>query len=230
MSAEELSSIVAALPSVINENMITKVIETIYQTVTRTRRTIGMRTCLEVLLQPHVQRLDLSGLFFKMRLPGAINMTIRHVVLESVGNMKNLMILNMVSKCSDEILFIISKMCPNIIEVIVSISDLVTDKGLKALALGCPKIEKLGISKCWEVTTDGIAYVLQYGKNLQKVQCDQLGAVIISRFKESDATFKLTHFEQTQVSASLKRRLAFTNFVANYFLLLDSFLHASTFI
>ncbi|XP_045597129.1 uncharacterized protein [Procambarus clarkii] len=198
VSAEELSSIVAALPSVINENMITKVIETIYQTVTRTRRTIGMRTCLEVLLQPHVQRLDLSGLFFKMRLPGAINMTIRHVVLESVGNMKNLMILNMVSKCSDEILFIISKMCPNIIEVIVSISDLVTDKGLKALALGCPKIEKLGISKCWEVTTDGIAYVLQYGKNLQKVQCDQLGAVIISRFKESDATFKLTHFEQTQ--------------------------------
>ncbi|KAG7158876.1 EIN3-binding F-box protein 1-like isoform X1 [Homarus americanus] len=198
VSAEELSSTVASLPAVINENMITKVIETIHQTVSRTRRTIGMRTCLEVLLQPHVQRLDLSGLFFKMRLPVAINMTIRNVVREQVGSMKNLMILNMVSKCSDEILCIVSQKCPNITEVIVSISDLVTDEGLKALALGCPKLEKLGISKCWEVTTDGIAYALQYGKNLQKLQCDQLGAVMINRFKKSNTTFKLTHFEQTQ--------------------------------
>lgn len=64
VSAEELSTMIASLPAFINENMITKIIETIHQTVSRTRRTIGMRTCLELLLQPHVQRLDLSGLFF----------------------------------------------------------------------------------------------------------------------------------------------------------------------
>ncbi|XP_071548516.1 uncharacterized protein [Panulirus ornatus] len=198
VSAEELSTMIASLPAFINENMITKIIETIHQTVSRTRRTIGMRTCLELLLQPHVQRLDLSGLFFKMRLPGAINMTIRNVVCDRVGSMKNLMILNMVSKCSDEILCIVSKECSNIIEVNVSISDLVTDKGLKAVAVGCPKLEKLGIYECWEVTSEGIAYVLQHGKNLQKLQCDQLGAVMIRKFRKSDATFKLTHFEQTQ--------------------------------
>lgn len=197
VSAKEVSAVVASLPSVINENMITKVIETIYQTMSRTRRSIGMRTCLEVLLQPHIQRLNLSGLFFHMRLSGEINKTIRNVVRDTVVNMKNLMVLNMVSKCSDEILFIVSEKCPNVVEVNMSISDLVTDKGLKALALGCPKLEKLGISKCWEITTEGIAYALQYGKNLQKMQCDQLGAVMISAFKKSDATFKLTHFEQT---------------------------------
>lgn len=200
VSAEQLCSMVSSLPAVINEHMITKVIETIHQTVSRTRRTIGMRTCLEILLQPHVQRLDLSGLFFKMRLPGAINMTIRDTVCNCVGRMTNLTVLNMVSKCSDEILFIVSQKCPDIVEVIVSISDLVTDKGLKYLATGCPRLEQLGIYKCWEVTTEGIAYVLQHTKNLKKLQCDQLGAVMINKFRKSNLTFKLTHFEQTQVS------------------------------
>ncbi|XP_066956396.1 F-box/LRR-repeat protein 20-like [Macrobrachium rosenbergii] len=197
MSVNDLSEMVASLPSIIDENMITKVIETIHQTVSRTRRAIGMRTCLQVLLQPHVQRLDLSGLFFDMRLPGNTNFVIRNVVSERIGKMKNLTVLNMVSKCNDEILNIISKQCPCILEVIVSISDLVTDAGLIDLVNGCPKLEKLGIYKCWEVTSEGIAYILLHGHNLEKLQCDQLGAVMISKLRRSENTFKLTHFEQT---------------------------------
>ncbi|KAK7076845.1 hypothetical protein SK128_011555 [Halocaridina rubra] len=198
MTMEELSEMVAALPSIIEENMITKVINTFHRIVKRTRRTIGMRTCLDVLLQPQIQRLDLSGLFFDMRLSGNINLVIRNVVCDRVAYMKNLAVLNMVSKCNDEILHIISKNCPNIEEVIVSISDLVTDEGLKALVTGCPKLKKLGIYKCWEVTQEGIAYVLMHAHNLERLQCDQLGSVMISRLRKSNATFKLTHFEQTQ--------------------------------
>lgn len=201
VSEEQLASIVESLPAVINENLITKVIETIHQTVSRTRRTIGMATCLRVLLQPCVQTLDLSGLFFKMRLPGAINMTIRSIVLKQVESMKNLTVLNMVSKCSDEILHMVSQRCKGIVDVNVSISDLVTDAGLKALAVGCPKLEKLGIYKCWEVTTEGIEHVLRHSKNLQRLQSDQLGSVLINKFYKSDIEFKLTHFEQTQVSS-----------------------------
>lgn len=201
VSVEQVSLMVASLPAVIIEHMITKVIETIHQTVSRTRRTIGMRTCLEVLLQPHVQRLDLSGLFYEMRrLPGAINMTIRSTVCNCVGRMTNLSVLNMVSKCSDEILSIVSQKCPDIVEVNVSTSDLVTDKGLKSLANGCPRLELLEIYNCFEVTTEGIAYVLQHTKNLKKLQCDQLGAVMISKLRKSNLTFKLTHFGQTRVS------------------------------
>ncbi|XP_037781610.1 F-box/LRR-repeat protein 2-like [Penaeus monodon] len=198
VSEEQLACMVESLPGVINENLITKVIETIHQTVSRTRRTIGMATCLRVLLQPCVQTLDLSGLFFKMRLPGAINMTIRSIVLEHVESMKNLTVLNMVSKCSDEILHIVSQSCKGIVDINVSISDLVTDAGLKALAVGCPKLEKLGIYKCWEVTTEGIEHVLRHSKNLQRLQSDQLGSVLINKFYKSDTEFKLTHFEQTQ--------------------------------
>lgn len=199
MSAEELSSMVSSLPAVINENMIVKVIETIHKTFSRTRKTAGMKTCLEVLLQPHVQRLNLNGLFFKMRLQGTINTTIRNVVCSCVASMKNLMTLNMVSKCSDDILCVMSKECPEISEVNISISDLVTDKGLKALAKGCPKLENLGIYKCWIITAEGIAYVLKHSKNLKKLKCDQLGAVLISEFSDTRDTFKITHFEQTHV-------------------------------
>lgn len=199
ISAEELSSMVSSLPAVINENMIVKVIETIHKTFSRTRRTVGMKTCLEVLLQPHVQRLNLNGLFFKMRLQGTINTTIRSVVCSRVASMKNLMSLNMVSKCSDEILCVLSEKCPEISEVNISISDLVTDKGLKALAKGCPKLENLCIYKCWIITAEGIAYVLRCSKNLKKLKCDQLGAVLISEFSDAKNTFKLTHFEHTHV-------------------------------
>ncbi|KAG0710510.1 F-box/LRR-repeat protein 4 [Chionoecetes opilio] len=198
ISTEELSSMVSALPAVINENMIVRVIETIHKTFSRTRRTVGMKTCLEVLLQPRVQRLELNGLFFKMRLQGTINSTIRNTVCVHVASMRNLMTLNMVSKCSDEILCVMSEKCPEVSKVIVSISDLVTDQGIKALAKGCPKLENLGIYKCWNITTIGIAYVLKHSKNLMKLKCDQLGAVLISDFRKSKNTFKLTHFEQTQ--------------------------------
>lgn len=194
----EVSDMIRALPSLINENMIIKVIETIHQGVSRTRRTIGLRTCLTVLLQAHVQRLDLSGLFFKMRLPGAINTAIRDVVTHKVSLTKHLSIFNMVSKCSDEILNVLSKNCPDIIEVTVTISDLVTDEGLKALSLGCLKLEKLGIYKCWEVTENGIFSVLKNSKNLKEMQCDQLGNVLLSKFRKTETVFKLTRFEQTQ--------------------------------
>lgn len=108
------------------------------------------------------------------------------------------MTLNMVSKCSDEILCVLSEKCPEISDVNVSISDLVTDMGINALAKGCPKLENLGIYKCWNITTEGIANVLKHSKNLKKLKCDQLGAVLISDFSESKNTFKLTHFEHTQ--------------------------------
>ncbi|CAL4110090.1 unnamed protein product [Meganyctiphanes norvegica] len=189
---------IRALPSLINENMIIKVIETIHQGVSRTRRTIGLRTCLTVLLQPHVQRLDLSGLFFKMRLPGAINTAIRDVVSHKVYLTTNLSIFNMESKCSDEILKVLGKNCPNIVEVTVTISDLVTNEGLKALSLGCLKLEKLGIYKCWEVTDEGIYSVLKNSKKLKEMQCDQLGNVLLSKFRKTDTFFNLTRFEQTQ--------------------------------
>lgn len=194
----EIADMIRALPSIINENMIMKVIETIHQGVSRTRRTIGLRTCLTVLLQPRIQRLDLSGLFFKMRLPGAINTAIRDVVSHKVSLTKNLSIFNMVSKCSDEILNVLSKNCPDIIEVTVTISDLVTDEGLKAISLGCPKLEKLGIYKCWEVTDKGIFSVLKNSKNLKEMQCDQLGNVLLSKFRKTETFFNLTRFEQTQ--------------------------------
>ncbi|XP_045114167.1 F-box/LRR-repeat protein 4-like [Portunus trituberculatus] len=198
MSTEKLSAMVSALPAVINENMIVKVIETIHKTFSRTRRTVGMKTCLEVLLQKHVQRLELNGLFFKMRLQGTINSTIRNIVCAQVTTMRNLMTLNMVSKCSDEILCVVSEKCPEVSDVNVSISDLVTDAGIKALANGCPKLENLGIYKCWNITTEGIAYVLKHSRNLKKLKCDQLGAVLINEFSTSKSTFKLIHFEQTQ--------------------------------
>ena len=193
---------VSALPVVIIENMIEKVIETIHKTFSRTRRTIGMKTCLEVLQKKCVQRLELDGLVFKMRLQGTINSTIRNIVCAQVATMRNLMAINMVSKCSDEILYIVSEKCPEVSDVNVSISDLVTDAGIKALANGCPNLENLSIYKCWNITTEGIAYVLKHSKNLKKLKCDQLGAVLINEFSTSKNTFRLTHFEQTQVRKS----------------------------
>lgn len=119
------------------------------------------------------------------------------------------MTFNMVSKCSDEILCVLSEKCPEISEVNISISDLVTDKGLKALAKGCPKLENLGIYKCWIITAEGIEYVLRFSKNLKKLKCDQLGAVLINEFSESKNTFKLTHFEQTLVRHSFVQYILF---------------------
>ena len=190
---------VARLPGLINENIIIKVIDTIQQTINRTRRTIGLLTCLEVLLQSHVQKLDLSGLFFKMRISGQINSAIREVVSSKIISMKNLRTLSMVSKCSDEILKLISINCKNMEEIVVTLSELVTDEGISAVAKECQNLEKLGIYKCWEVTPKGIEFVLQNVNNLKELQCDQLGSVLISKFKNSSNTFQLTHFEQTQV-------------------------------
>lgn len=134
-----------------------------------------------------------------MRLPGSINAGIREVVSSQICAMKNLTSLNMVSKCSDDILAVVCKHCPDLTDLNVSISDLVTDLGMKSVAKGCTKLETLGIYKCWEVTPEGIAFVLRKAHNLSKMKCDQLGAVIISTFKESATTFKLKHFEQTHV-------------------------------
>ncbi|KAK4296507.1 hypothetical protein Pmani_030997 [Petrolisthes manimaculis] len=194
---EELSQQINSLPGVIIEQLVTKVIEIIQQSFSRTRRPVGLRTCLVVLLQPAIQRLDLSGLFFRMRLPGSINGGIREVVSSQISGMKNLTSLNLVSKCSDDILAIICKHCPDLTDLNVSISDLVTDQGMKSVAIGCTKLETLGIYKCWEVTSEGIVCVLRKARNLSKMKCDQLGAVIISTFRKSATTFKLKHFEQT---------------------------------
>ena len=60
--------ITSSLPSLINERIIVKMIDTIQATIKRTRRTIGLLTCLEVLLQSHVQTLNLSGLFFQVNI------------------------------------------------------------------------------------------------------------------------------------------------------------------
>ncbi|XP_076065704.1 uncharacterized protein LOC143039483 [Oratosquilla oratoria] len=200
-TTKTISSMISMLPSFIVENIIIKVIETIHQSVGQKRRAVGLITCLEVLLLPQIQRLDLSGLFYNMRLPGSINEGIRNITLERVQSMKNLTILNMVSKCSDEILTKVSENCKELCDVNVSISDKVTDLGIETLVNGCKKLQRLGIYKCWEITPEAIQFVLLHAAFIKELLSDQLGAVL-SRLRHSKKAegkmFRLTYFDQTQ--------------------------------
>lgn len=199
MDKKSLSKLAASLPAVFVEQVIVKVVESILRNVHRCRQTIGLRTCLEVLLQPHVTKLDLSGLFFKMRLPSHINSSIRGVVCRNVCQMENLTYLNLVSKCDDDILMTLGKYCKNILTISISISDLVTDKGITYISDGCPLLEKLEIYKCWGVSVNGVKYALENSTNLQKLHCDELGHVFLRYMRNTNKKFKLKHFEQTYV-------------------------------
>lgn len=200
MDKPTLNMLISNLPALFVEHMIIKVIETVHNSVQRCRRAIGLQTCLEVLLQPHISQLDLSGLFFEMRLPVHINSTIRKVVQEKIIRMTHLSYINLASKCDDEILLAISKHCPNISDIVISISDLVTDKGMGYIANGCPNLRRLEIYKCWGVTPEGVKSALIYCPNLCELHCDDLGNVFLRHLKGTEQYFKLKHFEQTCVS------------------------------
>lgn len=200
VNKEDLKRLISELPFIFVEQTISKVIETIHKTVERSRRSIGLQTCLEVLLQPHISRLDLSGLFFKMRLPVHINTTIRTIVGQNIISMKNLTYINLVSKCDDEILLAISENCKNILDIVINISDLVTDKGMKYIAKGCEYLERLEIYKCWGISIEGVKSALTHLRNLKELHCDNLGNVFLYHLKRIEKVFNLNHFEQTCVS------------------------------
>ncbi|RXG73558.1 hypothetical protein Avbf_01747 [Armadillidium vulgare] len=197
VNKEDLKRLISELPFIFVEQTISKVIETIHKTVERSRRSIGLQTCLEVLLQPHISRLDLSGLFFKMRLPVHINTTIRNIVGQNIILMKNLTYINLVSKCDDEILLAISENCKNILDIVINISDLVTDKGIKYIAKGCEYLERLEIYKCWGISIEGVKSALIHLKNLKELHYDNLGNVFLYHLKNIQKVFNLNHFEQT---------------------------------
>ncbi len=174
------------LPRTILEQVIPQTLKIIATSVRKNRSHKGLLKAVEHLPQSSLQRLDFGALFSEVRLYGQVNQQCKVLLKSCLQRMANLAVLNLSSKCTDEMLMELAKHCRLLEEVNVPVSD-ITDRGLMALAgisissevscergEGCFNLAKLGVHNCINITAMGVGCVLRNLNKLQYLYYDKL--------------------------------------------------------
>ncbi len=113
--------------------------------------------------------------------------------------MKNLRVLNLTAKATNEVLHAVCLHCPHLEELNVALSN-IDDDGLKllgnvsneegsnAVVSGCPDLTSLSIFKCWLVTPRAVARILRDMRKLRRVEYDDCVSSLRMLYSERKAT------------------------------------------
>lgn len=225
---EDVEQILLELPIILLESIILSTTNLLTKQVDNCRTSRGLPTALQVLPQPSVTQLDFGQLFTGARLSRPLNTQCRAALLTSLARTHNLTKLVLHSKCTNDILESLGKNCPLMLELQISLSELVTDAGLVWLVpcesqdfqggeeggpsaspstdlwtpySGCAKLVTLDLLKCWNVSPSGVQILLLGLKKLRKLFFSNMKSVIERLVKNDDiirAPFLLEYFDSSE--------------------------------
>lgn len=188
--SRQFSVSINSLPTTLLERIIPMVLRAMAMALRRRRAHRGLLKAIECLPQPGLRKLDIGALFADVRLFGPVNTQCKLLLTQAFQNLPHLTHLNLVGKCTDEMLREIAQHCPNLLELNVPVSD-ITDRGLMALCgesldengrdqglSGCRHLRKLGILNCDRVTTMGVAGALRYLNELTSLVYDKMANAV----------------------------------------------------
>jgi len=182
--SEQVTQLMLQLPGRVLEDVILKSVEILARLVNKDRSSHGLHTALRLLPQHKVTKLDFGQLFFGVRLPLKLNQDCRASLTVSLKRATSLATLILCSKCTDDILAVVSKNCPGLEELNVSLSDQVTDVGLGYLwgegggEGGCWDLKTVDIQKCFSITPDGVAGMIRALSKLVMLKYANMSQVI----------------------------------------------------
>ncbi|XP_059088890.1 uncharacterized protein LOC131884992 [Tigriopus californicus] len=184
----QFSASIRLLPTALLERIIPMVLRAMAVALRRRRAHRGLLKALECLPQKGLRKLDIGALFADVRLFGPVNTQCKLLLTHAFQALPHLTHLNLVGKCTDDMLREIARHCPQLLELNVPVSD-ITDRGLMALCgeslgsegtpmNGCRQLRKLGILNCDRVTTMGVAGVLRYLNDLTSLVYDKMANAV----------------------------------------------------
>ncbi|KAG8236541.1 hypothetical protein J437_LFUL011318 [Ladona fulva] len=208
-------------PGPILEILLVEVIHKQITEIVSRRTSKGLIEALHVLLRPCLKSVDLGRMF--SRLPRNITAPCEVLLPMKLMHMSYLSELDLLSRCTDEILSTLSRCCPFLKKLNISYSDLVTDAGLRYLCglsdeqeketdgtcCGCKKINSLGLEKLWETTVEGVRAIVEGLPELQFMRYDQIGEIFFRKLNETYPShsvtkipkkceeYRLAYFDQT---------------------------------
>ncbi|XP_071443750.1 uncharacterized protein [Hetaerina americana] len=211
------------LPGPILEVVLPEVLHQLLIKLINKKTTKGLIVALDALLRPSLKSVDLGKLFYGTRLPRKITQPCEALLPTKFMYMKNLCELELLSRCTDDILLTLARCCTSLKKLDISYSDLVTDDGLRYLCgqtdneesdcngpcKGCKEIEWLGLQKLWETTVDGVLVVVENLPKLNYLRYDQIGEIFSRKLNGNKCSFseskipkllkeyRLTLFDQT---------------------------------
>jgi len=164
----------------------------------------GLPTALRLLPRPATTSLDIGALFSGARLSRSLSMQCRQELGKGLVRATRLVKLHLRSKCADGLLDIIGSSCPLLQEINISLSEQVTDQGLKYLH-SCSFLASVDLLKCWAITPAGVASLLQALPRLRKLYFANMKAVMKELFKakEKPGPFRLEHFDSSEYSLAV---------------------------
>lgn len=207
-------SFLRMLPRSVLESVIPLTLKIIAVAVRKNRSHKGLVKAVEFLPQRSLERLDFGALFTEVRLFGHVNQQCKVLLRSCLQRMSSLTVLNLSSKCTDDMLFELAKHCRHLEEMNVPVSD-ITDRGLMALAGisvngtvslengdGCFNLVKLGVHNCINVSPMGVGCILRNLTKLQFLYYDKLVdaietvAKIDGDYITGKKTFGIAHLDQ----------------------------------
>ena len=164
----------------------------------------GLPTALRLLPRPATTSLDIGALFSGARLSRSLSVQCRQELGKGLVRATRLVKLHLRSKCADGLLDIIGSSCPLLQEINISLSEQVTDQGLKYLQ-SCSFLASVDLLKCWAITPAGVASLLQALPRLRKLYFANMKAVMEELFKakEKPGPFRLEHFDSSEYSLAV---------------------------
>eukprot|EP00092_Neocalanus_flemingeri_P019426 GFUD01021044.1.p1 GENE.GFUD01021044.1~~GFUD01021044.1.p1 ORF type:complete len:542 (-),score=137.32 GFUD01021044.1:103-1728(-) len=224
----DLNQILTELPTNLLETIILTTTSLLTKQVDRCRNSLGLPTALQLLPQPAVTQLDFGQLFTGARLSRALNTQCRASLQTSLGRTVHLTRLVLSSKCTNSILETLGRNCAGLIELHISLSEMVTDAGVAWLVpcvsqtcregevpgdgdvspecwtphTGCPMLLTVDLLKCWNVTPSGAQILLLGLKKLRKLLFSNMKSVMEGILHNDDAAslgpFLLEYFDSSE--------------------------------
>jgi len=217
---EDLSQTLTELPTNLLEVLILATTNLLTKQVDRCRNSLGLPTALNLLPQPAVTLLDFGQLFTGARLSRSMNTLCRGFLKKSLARTVHLTKLVLSSKCTNDILETLGRNCAGLIELHISLSELVTDAGVSWLVpcvsqdyragnvsqeswtphSGCPQLATLDLLKCWNVSPSGAQILLLGLKKLRKLLFSNMKSVMEGLLKNdnSHGPFLLEYFDSSE--------------------------------
>ncbi|XP_046407498.1 uncharacterized protein LOC124172133 [Ischnura elegans] len=203
----DVESLLDGIPGPILEVVLIEVIHQLLEKITSRKTTKGLIVALDALLRPSLKSVDLGKLFYGARLSRKISQPCEVLLPKKLMLMKNLCELDLISRCTDDILLTLARCCTSLRKLDISYSDLVTDVGLRFLCgvtdnketenndgplTGCKEIEWLGLQKLWETTVDGVIVVVESMPKLKYLRYDQLGEIFLRKLNGNQSSCSLS--------------------------------------
>jgi len=159
----------------------------------------------------NVTVLDFSRLFHGFRLKRSQNTMFKEFVVDIVMQATHLSKLVLIGKCTDKILSQLGLSCPRLRELNISLSDDITDLGLKDLlprssqgTQGCSSLRLLDLTKCWTISPSGATDLILHLPQLKRLCYINMRAVaaelseVHGQKGYRDKIYNLDYFECTE--------------------------------